>query len=244
MEGLSESQVRFPGDGYLFRGHLIAPAAVGRYPSIIVNPGAGGLSEKDLDVGRRLARHGYAALVVDPYSSVPEHQMPAERNYTTLLPLFRALDDRSYMIGLDNGYHYLNSLPNVQPDRLGVLGFCASWSILFACQNPLVRAAVSFYNNLRYREQSKADRAVQPIDRIPNLWSPLLCHWGDQDSATPMSYIDDLRAVADKHKRHVEIALYPGCAHGFVEPGNSYRQPEADLAWERTLTFLDKHVKG
>lgn len=240
---LSESQVRFPGDGYLFRGVLISPEDAGRHPSVIVNPGAGGMSAKDLDVGRRLARGGYTALVVDPFSSIPEGKLPEERSFQTLLPLFRTLDDRSYMISLDNAYAYLNSLPNVVPDHLGVLGFCASWSILFACQNPKVKACISFYNNLRYREMARADRTVQPIDRIPNLWSPLLCHWGDQDASTPVSYMEDLRKVAAQYKKDVEVHIYPGCLHGFVEPGGAYREKEAELAWGRSMAFLDKHLR-
>lgn len=242
-EGLLESAVRFPGDGYMVRGTLIVPDGQSQRPSIIVNPGAGGTSDRDLDVGRRLARNGYVALVVDPYSAVPEHEMPAEGNYQNLIGIFRNLSDRSYLIGLDNGYAYLNSLPMVRRDRTGVLGFCASWSILFACQNPRVRACVSFYNNMRYREQSKADRSVQPIDRIPSLWCPLLCHWGDNDPATPPSYIDDLRQTAAKHQKDVEIHIYPGCGHGFVEPGGNYKEKEAEQAWSRSIAFLDHHLK-
>jgi carboxymethylenebutenolidase len=240
---LSESQVRFAGDGYLVRASLIAPAE-GRHPAIIVNPGAGGMSERDLDVGRRLARQGYLALVVDPYSSIPEEKLPKELNYGNLLPFFRNLNDRSYMISLNNALAWLNSLPNMETDRVGVTGFCAPWSILFACTNPKVKAAVGFYNVLRYREQSKADRAVQPVDRIPNLWAPLMCHYGDNDTATPQSYMDELKASAAKHEKNVEVFVYTGAGHGFVEPGGAYKEKDADLAWSRSIAFFDKHVKG
>ena len=243
-DGVVESTVAWPGDGHLVRGALIHPEDQETHPGMIVSPGAGGMNERDIEVGRRLARQGYAALVMDPFSSIPESEMPEERVFQNLLPIFRELDDRSYMISIDNGFNYFGSLPMVREDRIGVMGFCASWSILYACLNPRVGACVSFYNNMRYRELAKANRAVQPIDRIPNLWCPMIGHYGDNDSSTPMEYLKDLEELVRKHEKQVEIHIYPGRPHGFVESEAPENWEDAELAWTRTFTFLDKHLKG
>jgi len=241
---LIEADVSWPGDGHLVRGAVVYPNDGQSHPGIIVSPGAGGMAEKDKEVGRRFARKGYAALIMDPFSSIPENEMPADRSFQNLLPIFRELDDRSYMISLDNGFNFFGSLPMVQEDRIGVIGFCSSWSILYACSNPRVKACVSMYNNMRYRELAKANRAVQPVDRIPNLWCPMIGHYGDDDASTPVKYLEELEELAKKHEKQVEIHIYPGRLHGFVESGAPEAQEDAELAWSRTFDFLDKHLIG
>ena len=242
-EELKESLVRWGGDGYLFRGFLIAHKGLAQHPAVIVNPGAGGLNEGQRDVGRKLAHRGYVALVVDPYSALPEDEIPAAGEYQRMMPLFRVLSDRSYMVGLHNAYDYLNSLPIVRRDRIGVLGFCASWSVLFACSSPKVKACVAFYNSMRYSEVAKEDRSVNTIDRIPNLWAPMLCHWGQEDGYTPLNTMEELRHLGAKHNKDLDVQIYPGCTHGFAEPGGrTYREKEAELAWERSFAFLEKHL--
>lgn len=243
-EEILETQVTWAGDGHLVRGALIHPENTTPNPGIIVSPGAGGMNEGSMEVGRRLARNGYAALIMDPFSSIPESEMPEDHSFPNLLPLFRELDDRSYMISMENGFDFFTSLPMVREDRIGVMGFCASWSILYSCINPRVGACVSFYNNMRYRELARANRAIQPIDRIPGMWCPMIGHYGDNDTATPLEYLEELKEVANRHEKEVEIHIYPDRPHGFVESNDPANLEDAELAWKRTFSFLDRLLKA
>jgi len=41
-----------------------------------------------------------------------------------------------------------------------------------------------------------------------------------------------------------EIYIYPGVDHAFANPsGMNYAPQETKDAWEKTLTFLEKHLK-
>ena len=239
-----ESAVRFPGDGHLGRGVLIWPDNTSAWhPAVIVNPGATGIGDSDLEAGRWLAGEGYVALIVDPFSSLREEEIPRERTYEGILPLFGSLDDRAYMIDLDHAFEFLVTLPGVRRDRIAVLGFCAAWSLMFACVKPQLRACVAFYNALRYGEGSpRHGLAVQPVDRIPNLWTPVLYHRGEDDPYQAPEALAELHRLAEQHDKSVEMHYYPGCGHGFAERGGAYVPEQAALAWRRTSQFLARHL--
>ena len=241
----SESPVRFPGDEHLGRGVLVGPAgAVRAHPAVIVIPGASGITDGDQQVARRLAQEGFVSLVVDPYASIDEAELPSERTYEQMLPFFRALDDRSCMIDLDNAYQFLASLPGVRPDRIGVLGFCAAWPLMFACLKPQLRACVAFYNGLEFDADTRSDVSVQPLARIPNLWAPVLYHRGADDPYQAPGALAELRRLAELHGKSLELHDYPGCGHGFAEQGGAYAPEQADLAWRRTYAFLGSHLNA
>ena len=97
---------------------------------------------------------------------------------------------------------------------------------------------------MRYRELARANRAIQPIDRIPGMWCPMIGHYGDNDTATPLEYLEELKEVAGRHEKEVEIHVYPGRPHGFVESNDPDNLEDAELAWKRTFSFLDRLLKG
>ena len=244
-DGLIESPVRFPGDGIVNRGVLIYPETPGPYPGVMIHPGAGGMTVRIVEIGRQVARKGYASLVWDLYSSVPESDMPADTSYPAMVPVFRELDDRSHLIRMGGAFDYLASLPVVQGDRIAVMGFCTPFPLLFACQNPRLRGCISFYNVLRYGEANKADRAVQPIDRVANLWCAWQGHYGEDDAGIPLEQLKELDELGRRFEKRMEQHIYPGCGHSFAEPGGpSYNEKGAETAWSRTFEFLERQLKS
>ena len=75
------------------------------------------------------------------------------------------------------------------------------------------------------------------IDLVPLC--PTILHYGEKDLLAPKAEIARIRA------RHpaVELHVYPGAAHAFenVEQA-SYDAAAADLAWQRSIAFMDRHV--
>ena len=76
-----------------------------------------------VEIGRQVARKGYASLVWGLYSSVPESEMPADMSFPAMVPIFRELDDGSHLVSMGGAFDYLASLPMVQEDRIAVMGF-------------------------------------------------------------------------------------------------------------------------
>ena len=63
-------------------------------------------------------------------------------------------------------------------------------------------------------------------------------HWGEKDQRIPMEAVAKVKAAHPQFEHHV----YPA-GHGFnCDQRGSYDAASANLARERTLAFLRKHV--
>ena len=111
--------------------------------------------------------------------------------------------------------------------RVGVVGYC--WggycAYLAACELP-VSCGVAYYGG-----QIAANLATLPR-------KPMMYHFGETDGHIPVANVDKIRAADTAGIFH----LYPA-GHGFncIERAD-YHAPSAELARQRTLEFLGKHV--
>lgn len=245
MASVVESAVRIPGRRRLVRGVLVTPDDfTQRYPAVIVAPGAGGLDERTVGVAHRLADEGYVALVADPYSSTPESAMPEVLDFEHLFPLYRVFDDRAFLADLFRSFEFVASLSHVDADRIGVLGFCAPWSLMFASMHPELRACVAFYNSLRFSPETREEPPLpNPVDRLPGLWTPVLYHRGADDPYQDPGDVARLAGMRDLFARDVTVHEYEGAGHGFAESGHGYHSEHARIAWARTFEFLARTLK-
>ena len=66
-----------------------------------------------------------------------------------------------------------------------------------------------------------------------------LGHFAEHDDFEPLDSVRALETTIRAAGREVTFHVYPGTGHWFVEPHRpEYDAAAADLAWERTLTFL------
>jgi carboxymethylenebutenolidase len=65
-------------------------------------------------------------------------------------------------------------------------------------------------------------------------------HFGERDHAIPLTDVEKVRAA---HPKGVEIHVYPA-GHGFnCDERGSYDAESAKIARERTLAFLNTHLR-
>lgn len=123
---------------------------------------------------------------------------------------------------------------NAQADRIGVLawsmGVWFSWQLAQAHPDK-IRALVSYYG---YGE-------IEPGKSLP----PILGHFAENDE---FEALEDVRATEKALKESGAIAqfhIYPGTKHWFDEPSRpEYDKAASDLAWKRTVAFLEQHLRG
>ncbi|MEN9904128.1 MAG: Carboxymethylenebutenolidase [Pseudomonadota bacterium] len=211
-------------------GYLCRPAqASGPLPAVLVVHENRGLNPHIEDVTRRLALQGYLALAPDalhPLGGYPGDEDKARA-------LFAQLDQdrtRQDMLAAANA---LQRHPGSN-GRLGVVGFCWGGGIAhwLAARLPQLAAAVPFYGN---------HPAAEDAARVS---APLLIHFADVDdrinSAWP-AYEAALKAAGARYTAY----RYPGTQHGFHNDTTPrYDQAAARLAWQRTLDFLARQLKG
>jgi len=115
--------------------------------------------------------------------------------------------------------------------RLGIMGFCMGGTVSFlaACRLAGLNAAVCYYGG----------QIARFADEKPKV--PTLMHFGEKDASIPMS---DVEKIKDKRGQDCEIYVYPEAQHGFhCDERGSYHERSAKLAWQRTLSFLQKNLQ-
>jgi carboxymethylenebutenolidase len=113
---------------------------------------------------------------------------------------------------------------------IGIVGFCMGGTIAFLAATRLsgLSAAVPYY----------CGRIVAFADEKPKC--PVQMHFGEKDQSIPMTDVETI-----KQKRpDCEIYVYKDAGHGFhCDERGSFNKESHDLAWQRTLAFLGKHMK-
>jgi carboxymethylenebutenolidase len=228
---ISSSMVQFPSTTPLGKteGFLATPKAFEKYASIIIVHEIWGLVDHIKDVCMRLAREGYVALGVDLFRGKTITNIEDGRK------IREQLTEEEILADLNGGHAYLKMLKSVNPKRIGSIGFCmgGGLSLLLACKNPEIAAAVVFYG-----------RNPTPIDLVKNLRCPVLGNYAGADMVIKDADINLLKETLTKYGKTFDIKTYPGAPHGFFNDTRERYRPEAAKdAWKRTLKFYDKYLK-
>ncbi len=211
----------FPTRSAHLPAYLARPDLAGSYPAIVTVPAADGVTSSIKDVARRLARHGLAVLVLDPYRGEgPGRRATAEERAAA----FARLDDRRVLADLDAGLAYLRRPGTdwADPARLGMLGIGAGgrW-VLRSAGEERVRAVAIASTPLAGLE----DASVR---------APLLGLYGRDDEAVGADEV----AAAHARIPQSEWVLYDGVGGGFLDDGSDGYDPEAaEDALERLVEF-------
>ena len=113
---------------------------------------------------------------------------------------------------------------------VAIIGFCMGGTIAFLSAAKLngLSAAICYYGG----------QIAKNADEKPKI--PTEMHFGETDAGIPMTDVEIIKA---KHPE-CEIFVYPGAGHGFhCDERGSFHDASAKLAWQRSMDFLNKHVK-
>lgn len=207
-------------------GYFIAPAE-GADRGVLVLHSWWGLTPFFKSVCDRLADHGYAALAPDLLPG----QKPSTPDEAEAC-LARADVNRSAALVLSSA-RTLRAATKQPAAPIGVVGFSmgASWGLWLSARSPLeIAAAVTFYG-------------TQSID-FADAHSAYQGHFAEFDALVGDDDVVELEANLHLVGRPVEFWRYPGTSHWFFESDRdlAYNPGAADLAWERTLAFLERHL--
>ncbi|MHB8351098.1 MAG: dienelactone hydrolase family protein [Thermoplasmata archaeon] len=124
---------------------------------------------------------------------------------------------------------YLRGRPDVDPRRVGSIGFCfgGGMSGLLSTLDPDLAAAVIFYGN------------HPPLELIPKIRCPLQGHYGAEDPRITDTVPEFARAM-QAAGAPFSYYIYPGAPHAFFNDTRPalYRPEAARQAWERSLLFF------
>ena len=229
---ISASYVEYasPEGSGKMRGYLVQPAnATGKLPGILVVHENRGLNPHIEDIARRLALDNFLAFAPDglyPLGGYPGDEDKARE-------LFAKLDQTKTRADFAAAAKFLKSLPNCT-GKIGAVGFCWGGGMVnvLATRLPDLAAGVPFYG-----PQPAAEEAAK-------IKAPLLIHYAGNDeriNAGWPAYEAALKAASVKF----EMFQYAGTEHGFNNDTTPrYNDPAAKVAWERTVAFFNKTLRG
>jgi carboxymethylenebutenolidase len=216
--------------GRAVKGYLAYPVeAHGALPAVLMFHEWWGLNDNIKAMARRLAGQGYVVLAVDLFggtvAATPEQAMQL---------MDAALKDKE-AIGqnLRGAMDYLAT--QTPASAIATLGWCFGGSMSFETARMFpdkVAATVIYYG------QVPSDRAtLEPLNM------PILGIFaGKDDHITPES-ARAFEKTLHQLGKEAEVTVYDGVGHAFANPsGTNYRKAEAEDAWQKTLTFLDRHL--
>jgi carboxymethylenebutenolidase len=214
-------------------------------PIILLFPAIAGANPYMQAVANRLHQCGYGILTLDYYArngTMPDISTPEKIGAAV-----SALSDRQVLSDARAAINALRAQPGGNQARIGTLGFCIGgmYSLLTACEELGIAAAVDYYGAVRYA-QVTAEKPHSCLDRAANLRAPLLAHFGTFDRLISAADIEELERVLQGAGRHYELYRYGGAPHAFDEDHRAavFRPAAAQLAWARTTAFLDWHLRS
>jgi len=217
------------GNGSI-RGYFVRPANInGKLPGVLVIHENRGLNPYIEDVARRLGTASYLAFAPDGLTPVGGYPGDDEKG----AELFAKVDENKMFEDFVASVDWLKSRPECT-GKIGVVGFCFGGTTAnkLAVRLPDLAAAVPFYG----WQPSAADAA--------KIKAPLLLHYASLDTRITGGWPTYEEALKANHVTYTAY-VYEGVNHGFHNDTTPrYDEAAAKLAWQRTLDFFDKYLRG
>jgi carboxymethylenebutenolidase len=258
-ESVQTERLTYPATDGDLRAYLARPSGGEPWPAIIVIQEVFGLVDHIEDVARRFAAEGYLALAPDLYTHDKVRPTLDDEDIVAAFPfrgradqiavevpaekqegVRRALDwltNRNlstYVPDLRAAVDYLRSRPDVRSSAIGAVGFCMGGGLVgqLVASGADVAAGVIFYG------------PPPPLDRVGNVRCPVQGHYGGEDPGITNNvpaFEEAMRSAGKDFTAYV----YDGAPHAFNNDQRpSYHAEAAKVAWERTLDFFQRHLKG
>ena len=202
------------------------------FPAVIMIHENKGLNDNIKNMANLLARNGYVVLAVDLFKG----EVTTDRNRSSELTQYVRDNQDIATANLKSAVKYVSSLPNVNAEEIVSLGWCfggaQSLQLALNSQDHPLAATIIYYGRL------VTDNAT-----LANIKWPVLGIFGDQDRSIPVDTVKAFESALNSIGIPNEIYIYKGVGHAFANPsGENYAPKETQDAWQKTLSFLEKHV--
>ena len=222
-------------DGQSVQGYLAEPPSPQGAPGVVVIQEWWGLNDQIRGVADRYAEQGFRALVPDLYRGKSTVEAAEAEHLMTNLNFSDAAGQ-----DVRGAVQYLKAGGSA---KVGVTGYCmgGALTLLAAVHVPEIDAAVVFYGYppLEYVDAGK-------------IKAPLMGHWATRDVPFPIAGVDALQTklqvaqvAYDFHRYDAQHAFCNETQVGDKKllPVIEYEPAAAQLAWQRTLGFFERHLR-
>lgn len=228
IDALTNTRIANTG-GPEVRAFVAQPEGAGPFPAVIMVHEWWGLTDEIVGKAQELAKQGYVVVAPDTMRGSSTGWFPrAIYQVATTKP--------EQIVGdVDAVFAWLEAQPNVQANRIAIMGFCfgGRTALQYSIRNPQLAATATFYG-----------MADTTPEQLRALRGPVLGIWGGADQSIPLTEVNTL----EQHLQAAGVAhtfrVFEGQPHAFVKSVEEIKQGGAQAeAWDELLTFLDGSLK-
>jgi carboxymethylenebutenolidase len=212
-------------------GWLGVPSTAGKHPALLVIQEWWGVTDWIKQDVARFASQGYVALAVDLYRGKVAGD-PGEAH-----ELMRGMPEDRAMGDMKAGFDWLAARPDVDAQRIGIIGWCmgGGYALAFAVAEPRLKAAVVNYGRL-----------VTDPQKVDAIHAALLGNFAGLDRGIDPKDVQAFANTLKKDHKDADIKVYDGAKHAFMNPNSKegYDEAAAKDAWSRIDAFFSQKLKG
>lgn len=217
-------------DGTAVPAYLAKPEGEGPFPAVIMIHEFYGLRPDMLGKAEALAAEGYVVIAPNVFRNGTTNWIP-RAIYNVI-----AADTAQIDGDVDAAYQWLAAQPDVQADRIAIMGFCfgGGTALRYSLSNNQLAATAVFYG-----------QPITDAETLKALPGPVLGIFGGADFSIPQEDVAALEAGLDTAGIPNEITIYDGQPHAFVGSIEDIEAGGADQeAWQQLLIFLESTLKS
>ncbi len=205
---------------------LAQPDDDAKHPGLVLIQEWWGIEPHIQDLAQKFATEGFVVAIPDLYHG----KIATEPDDATrMVMMLRQNVDKAAqeIIGaLDS----VKALPNVDPKKIGLIGFCMGGFIAYtvASRYPDLAAIVAFYG-------AGYDPTPEEVAKVN---APVLAIYGSQDHSVPPEQIQKVERLYRDQGKDITVKVYDA-GHAFINPmhGAGNEQAAAE-AWPLAVNFL------
>jgi carboxymethylenebutenolidase len=214
-------------DGSELLGYLAKPEGEGPFPAVLMVHEWWGINAEITEMADALAKEGYVVLAPDTYRGSTTMQIPRAVYLRMTAPEERIDAD------MQAAFAYLSQLPEVDAERVGLIGFCYGGGVVLrhAFQNSAIAATVTLYGD------TYTDPAVLGA-LLEDGAGPVLGIYGGEDAQIPVEEVRAFEQMLQSSGVEHTITVYDAMGHAFVQPDVLEAEGDPRTAWLQVLDFF------
>jgi carboxymethylenebutenolidase len=230
LEAVTNTTISGVNGGPDVRAYVARPEGRGPFPTVIMIHEFYGLNESIVGKAEGLADEGYFVIAPDTFRGSTTSWIPrAIYQVMTTEPEQVNLD-------LDSVYAWIESQPDAEAARTGILGFCYGGraSLTYSLHNNRLAATVIFYGS--------PETNPEVLKTLPG---PVLGIFGGADNSIPVEEVKTFDTALDQAGIPHEVTIYEGQPHAFITSMEAIRAGGVQgEAWAQMLAFLDQSLQN